>query len=63
MKLFLAGLMVAGLVGCGEIHGKTGGGPSEISAERGGGLGPAGEGSAGNAHNLGTNSKTLDPAH
>ncbi len=63
MKLLLAGLMLAGLVGCTDYRARTGGGPSQGKVENGSGLGPAGEGNPGNAHNAGTNSKTLDPAH
>ena len=64
MRFLLIGLMLAGIAGCADVHGKTGGGPSQVPAEAGGGLGPAGEGSPGNAHNLGgDNSKTLDSAH
>ena len=61
MKLFLAGLMLVGIAGCADVHGKTGGGPSQAPATQGSGLGPSGEGNAGNATNPGGDaSKTLN---
>ena len=53
MKFLVIGLMLAGLAGCSNYHAKTGGGPSQVPAERGGESGPQGEGSPGNALNPG----------
>lgn len=57
MKLLLIGFMLVGLAGCADYHAKTGGGPSQVPAEAGGGLGPQ-EGSPGNATNLGGDGST-----
>ena len=60
MKFLLVGLLLAGLAACGDVHGRTGGGPSQVPATAGAGLGPQGEGNPGNATNPGgDNSKVL----
>lgn len=58
MKFLMAGLMLAALAGCGELHPVHNGGASAVPATSGGLTGPQ-EGSPGNAVNMGSGPTTI----
>jgi len=58
MKPLLAGLLLLGLSGCGELHPSHGTGASDVPVTDGGFGGPQ-EGSPGNATNLGSDASTI----